>query len=97
MVIVLNYGHSTSTIGNKSLISNTTNGNSWFCSPRADGASWQHGMGGSAALFIDGNPTTTAGSIPQGTYYNNKWSVWIINNLILSNGNISFLGFITDL
>ena len=38
---------------------------------------------------------TNSGVFNNGIY-NNKWSVWIINNMTLLNGNISFLGYTTS-
>ena len=78
-------------------MSATGDGNAMFASLRTNQQFWLNNMGTSAKAYLDGywvQDTSAVGNIvvPSGVY-NNKWCVWIFNELTLGRADLNFFGF----
>ena len=103
IVAMLGVNPSPGTLTNKILLSDSSNGNNWYVSPRASGQVWNSNIGTSATLHVNGLQIQDTNGQPAGAVlytnamlYAGKWSVLIFNNLTLPNGNINFLGYSGD-
>jgi hypothetical protein len=103
IVMISTFGYvPTPVSANRQLLSATADGNQLFASLRTNGQFWLSDMGpaATAKAYVDGfwvQNTSAVGNIavPMGTY-NNKWCVWIFNDLTLGRADLNFFGFMNN-